>query len=70
MKPVDVPEVESPIQTLDTTATDGRAVCAFWSKPKVEEPLPDIVFIHGALTLGQANGRCAGVTFPAFPVRR
>ncbi len=50
VKPVEIPETESPIQTLDAKAADGRAVRAFWRKPKREETFPAIVFIHGGLT--------------------
>ena len=50
VKPVDVPESDSPIRTLDTQAADGRAVRAFWRQPKGDGPFPAIVFIHGGLT--------------------
>jgi dipeptidyl aminopeptidase/acylaminoacyl peptidase len=50
VKPVEIAEMESPIQTLDAKAVDGRAVRAFWRKPKGDGPFPAIVFIHGGLT--------------------
>ena len=50
VKPVEVLETESSIQTLDAKAADGRAVRAFWRKPKGDGPFPAIVFIHGGLT--------------------
>ncbi len=50
VKPVEVPEAESPTQTLEATAADGGLVRAFWRKPKGEGPFPAIVFIHGGLT--------------------
>jgi CubicO group peptidase (beta-lactamase class C family)/acetyl esterase/lipase/esterase/lipase superfamily enzyme len=50
VKPVEVPETESRIQTLDAKAADGRAVRAFWRKPRGDGPFPAIVFIHGGLT--------------------
>jgi dipeptidyl aminopeptidase/acylaminoacyl peptidase len=46
---VDIPDADSPIQTLDTKAADGRAVRAFWRKPKGDGPFPAIVFIDGGL---------------------
>jgi dipeptidyl aminopeptidase/acylaminoacyl peptidase len=49
-KPVEIPETESPIQTLDAKAADGRDVRAFWRKPKSDGPFPAVVFIHGGLT--------------------
>jgi poly(3-hydroxybutyrate) depolymerase len=49
VKPVNVSESDSPIQALDTRAADGRAVRAFWRKPKGDGPFPAIVFIHGGL---------------------
>jgi acetyl esterase/lipase len=50
VKPVEISETESPIQTLDAKASDDRAVRAFWRKPKGDGPFPAIVFIHGGLT--------------------
>lgn len=50
VKPVEILETESPIQTLDAKTADGRAVRAFWRKPKGAGPFPAIVFIHGGLT--------------------
>jgi acetyl esterase/lipase len=50
VKPVEIPETESPVQTLDAKAADGRAVRAFWRKPKGDGPFPAVVFIHGGLT--------------------
>lgn len=50
VRPVEIPETESPIRTLETEASDGRAVRAFWRKPKGDGPFPAIVFIHGGLT--------------------
>ncbi len=50
VKPVEIPEAESPIQALDAKATDGRAVRAFWRKPKGAGPFPAVIFIHGGLT--------------------
>ena len=38
VKPVAIPETESPIQTLDAKAADGRAVRAFWRGPKGDGP--------------------------------
>ena len=34
VKPVEILETESPVQTLDAKAADGQAVRAFWRKPK------------------------------------
>jgi len=50
VKPVEIPETESPIQTLDAKAADGRAARAFWRKPKGDGPFPAVVFVHGGLT--------------------
>ena len=50
VRPVEIPETESPIQTLEAKAADGRTVRAFWRKPKSEGTFPAIVFIHGGLT--------------------
>ena len=50
VKPLDIPEADSPLQTIDTQAVDGKAVRAFWRKPKGDGPFPAIVFIHGGLT--------------------
>lgn len=50
VKPIQIPETESPIQTLDAKAADDRAVRAFWRRPKGDGPFPAIVFIHGGLT--------------------
>jgi acetyl esterase/lipase len=50
VKPVKISETESPIQTLDAKAVDGRVVRAVWRKPKGDGPFPAIVFIHGGLT--------------------
>jgi acetyl esterase/lipase len=50
VKPVEIPETESPIQTLDAKTDDGRAMRAFWRKPKGDGPFPAVVFIHGGLT--------------------
>ena len=50
VKPVEIPETDSPIRTLDAKAADGRTVQAFWRKPKGDGPFPAIVFIHGGLT--------------------
>jgi enterochelin esterase-like enzyme len=49
VKPADIPEAGSPVQTLDAKAADGRDVRAFWRKPKGDGPFPAIVFIHGGL---------------------
>jgi acetyl esterase/lipase/S-formylglutathione hydrolase FrmB len=50
VRPVEIPETESPILTLEAKAADGRDVRAFWRKPKGDGPFPAIVFIHGGLT--------------------
>jgi acetyl esterase/lipase len=50
VKPAEIPETESPIQTLDAEADDGRVVRAFWRKPKGDGPFPAVVLIHGGLT--------------------
>jgi dipeptidyl aminopeptidase/acylaminoacyl peptidase len=50
VKPVEVPEADSPVRTLDTESADGRAVRAFMRQPKGDGPFPAIVFIHGGLT--------------------
>ncbi|MBX7106803.1 MAG: hypothetical protein K1X57_22195, partial [Gemmataceae bacterium] len=50
VKPVEIPETQSPIQAINAKAADGRAVRAFWRKPGQEGTFPAIVFIHGGLT--------------------
>jgi acetyl esterase/lipase len=50
VKPLEISEKDSPIQPLDAKASDGRAVRAFWRKPKGDGPFPAVVFIHGGLT--------------------
>jgi acetyl esterase/lipase len=49
VEPVEIPETESPVATLDTVAADGRRVRAFWRRPQGAGPFPAIVFIHGGL---------------------
>jgi acetyl esterase/lipase len=47
--PVRVSESDSPVKAVRTTANDGRAVKAWWRKPKGDGPFPALVFIHGGL---------------------
>lgn len=49
VRPVRVSESDSPVQTVQTTAKDGRSVNAWWRKPKGDGPFPALVFIHGGL---------------------
>ena len=44
-----VSETDSPVQVIQTAATDGRAVKAWWRKPKGDGPFPALLFIHGGL---------------------
>lgn len=46
---VHVPETESPVQVIRTSAKDGRTVKAWWRKPKGDGPFPALLFIHGGL---------------------
>ena len=50
VKPVAIPESDAPILTIDAKAADGRAVRAFWRRPKGDGPFPAMVFIHGGLS--------------------
>lgn len=50
VKPVEISEADSPVLRLDAKAVDGRAVRAFWRKPKGDGPFPAVIFIHGGLT--------------------
>jgi len=50
VKPVVVPETESPILRIDAETGDGRSVRAFWRKPAGDTPSPAVVLIHGGLT--------------------
>jgi len=46
---VEIAEEESPVEFLDTVASDGRPGRAVWRKPKGKGPFPAIVFVHGGL---------------------
>lgn len=46
---VTIPESECPVRTIETEATDGRPVRAWWRRPQGEASVPAIVFIHGGL---------------------
>jgi len=48
--PVRIPVAECPIEVIEATAADGRAVRAWWRKPRGDGPFPAILFIHGGLT--------------------
>jgi len=50
VKPVEISEADSPVQSLDAKAADGRDVRAFWRRPKGDGPFPAVIFIHGGLT--------------------
>jgi acetyl esterase/lipase len=47
--PATVSETDSPILTLETRASDGQPVRAFWRRPRGDGPFPTLVFIHGGL---------------------
>jgi len=49
VKPIKISESECPVQSMDTTASDGRNLRAWWRKPAGEGSYPTIVFIHGGL---------------------
>jgi acetyl esterase/lipase len=50
VKPVHISESDCPIQAIDATSNDGRAVRAFHRVPKGDGPFPAVVFVHGGLT--------------------
>lgn len=47
--PAEVSEADSPVLTIDTRASDGQPVRAFWRRPRGDGPFPTLVFIHGGL---------------------
>jgi len=49
VKPIKISESECPVQSMDTHASDGRNLRAWWRKPAGEGSYPAIVFIHGGL---------------------
>ena len=49
VKPIKISESECPVQSMDTHASDGRNLRAWWRKPAGEGSYPGIVFIHGGL---------------------
>lgn len=53
--PAKVSEEDSPVKTLEITASDGYQLEIAYRAPKADRPLPAIVFIHGGL--GQRKPR-------------
>ena len=49
VRPIEIPESDSPVQSFEAQGTDGRNLRAWWRKPAGDGPFSTIVFIHGGL---------------------
>ena len=49
VRPIEISESDSPVQSFEAQGVDGRDLRAWWRRPEGDGPFSTILFIHGGL---------------------